>query len=157
MGMVQLGPYSIQIIDVRSLLALGKNDSRTQSRLSANSSRALENRKREIAQEEADDHPPFLVVLQDAQKHFWGIPLHRPPDLMDVPNYALKPVPAHQRSTSSLKWISHLVSYDLNSDRHSLLLLDLSLILDPQGASTSAVEAAGFVGIDPPMEAASFT
>lgn len=128
MGVVQLGPYSIQIIDLMSLLAL--ND--TSNRPSMSSSRALENRKRAPVTN-PNQNPPFLVVLQNDEGEFWGISLHEPPDLMDVPNYALKPLPAHRRTTQSLQWVSHIVSYDLNSDRHSLLVLDLSLILDPEG------------------------
>ena len=115
MGMVQLGPYSIQIIDLVSLLAL--ND--TSVRPSVSSSRALEKRKK-APTVDPEKNPPFLVVLQNDEGEFWGIALHEPPDLMDVPDYALKPVPSHRRTTRSLQWVSHIVSYDLNSDRHSL-------------------------------------
>ena len=151
MGMVQLGPYNIQIIDLVSLLALDD----TQSKPSAHSSRAIERRKsasrkserRESERREKSSsfvapakNPPFLVVLQNTDGEFWGIALDEPPDLMDVPNYALKPVPEHRKTTRSLQWVSHIVSYDLNSNRHSLLILDLSLVIDPEGKAAPMLD-----------------
>jgi len=137
MGMVQLGPYSIQILDLAVLLELKQTE------------------KAAVAQrEDTDENPPFLLVLkgtaQTDEKRFWGIALQAPPDLMDVPLYALKPVPAHQRLTPSLKWISHIVSYDLDSQRRSLLILDLSLITDSGRLPT--VDPFDVKAITPPLD-----
>ena len=119
-GLVQLGQHSIQILDLSKLLDL-----------------------KEPSKEAASQNPPFLVVFQDNAEDLWGIALPEPPDLMNVPDYALKPVPSEKRLARMLRWVSHLVTYDLNSDRHTLLLLDLSVILnlnqtEPTARSTNA-------------------
>ncbi|MEL6779287.1 MAG: hypothetical protein AAFO06_18725 [Cyanobacteria bacterium J06597_16] len=158
MGMVQLGPYSLDVIDLHKLLALHQT---SDARPSVGSSRALENRasenrkelsKKASTQQKTDDNPPFLIVLQNTEKNLWCIPVHEPPDLMEVPNYALKPVPEHRRLTRALRWVSHIVSYDLNSDRHSLLILDLSVILAPARAEPALEENPKFMEIKPPLE-----
>ncbi|MEL7068354.1 MAG: hypothetical protein AAGN15_06825 [Cyanobacteria bacterium J06581_3] len=154
MGMVQLGPYSIQIIDLESLLVLNSNVLKNQTQMSVSSSRALENRKK-ATPVDPDQHPSFLIVMQDAEKELWGIALHEPPDLIEVPDYALKPVPFSQRQKQSLKWISHIANYDLNSVRHSLLVLDLVAIMDPEGASLPGSEIATFEEIQPPVRPSS--
>ena len=131
LGLVQLGPYSIQILDLSELLALKGAKNENLPRPSATSSRSLENRKKADS-DEAEENPPFLVVLQGAEDNLWGIALREPPDLMEVPDYAFKPIPAQKRLTRSLRWVSHIASYDLNSDRHSLLILDLSTVLSTE-------------------------
>jgi len=143
MGMVQLGPYSIQILDLAVLLELKQPEKQASKEAVA-------------VGEDADENPPFLLVLKGAEqtdeKRFWGIALPAPPDLMDVPLYALKPVPAHQRLTPSLKWISHIVSYDLDSQRRSLLILDLSLITDAGRQSQPTVDTFDVKEITPPLD-----
>ncbi|MGD1897309.1 MAG: hypothetical protein ACFB16_10220 [Phormidesmis sp.] len=152
MGMVQLGPYSIQILDLVSVLALKTTQPTTHPRPSAASSRALEKRNK-VRELEPNENPPFLVVLQKEKKELWGIALSEPPDLMEVPNYALKPVPFHQRRSQSLKWVSHIVNYDLNRARHALLILDLSPILNLAGVPTMNEDTLKFTGgIKPPLE-----
>ncbi|MEN8443705.1 MAG: hypothetical protein ABG776_01710 [Cyanobacteria bacterium J06555_13] len=154
MGMVQLGPYSIEMIDLPSLLALKDSPKDKHSAWpSVASSRALENRKQTIAKEASHQNPPFLIVLQNAEKDLWGIAVYEPPDLMEVPDYALKPVPSQHRLTRALRWVSHVVSYDLNSDRHSLLILDLSIILAPKRTEPIPEENPRFMEIKPPLDA----
>lgn len=131
LGLVQLGPYSIQVIDLFSLLSLNSANNKDNPRPSASSSRALEQRKK-LEDNQHNDALPFLVVLQGKTSDLWGVALSEPPDLIEVPNYALKPVPAQRRLTPSLRWVSHIVSYDLDKDRHSLLVLDLSSVMTPQ-------------------------
>jgi len=150
MGMVQLGPYSIQIIDLKTLLVLNSNALKRQAQTSVSSTMSVENRKAADTPTE-NEHPPFLVVMQNAEKALWGIALHTAPDLIQVPNYALKPVPFAKRQTQSLKWISHLASYDLGGTRHSLLILDLSAILDPNSATLREPEMSTFTEIKPPL------
>lgn len=106
-GLVQLGQHSIQILDLSKLLDL-----------------------KETVKAAAIQNPPFLVVFQNSLQDLWGIALFEPPDLMNVPDYALKPVPPEKRLARILRWVSHIVTYDLNSNRHTLLLLDLPAILN---------------------------
>ncbi|MEM9091094.1 MAG: hypothetical protein AAGC93_20410 [Cyanobacteria bacterium P01_F01_bin.53] len=152
MGMVQLGPYSIQMIDLPSLLTLQEKPDKNNPRPSVSSSRSLENRKKESFEKETEQNPPFLVVLQNSEQDLWGIALHEPPDLMEIPNYALKPVPSHQRSTRALRWVSHIVNYDLNSNRHSLLILDLSMVLAPKRSKPLVDNNPKFREIKPPLD-----
>lgn len=144
LGLVQLGPYSIQILDLPSLLSLERAGERGGSAPSVGSSRELEGRKvaRHSTQTQKNSNPPFLVVLQDSSEELWGIALHEPPDLIEVPDYALKPVPAKKRLLRSLRWISHIVNYDLNRDRHSLLVLDLAPAFAPRATEFPVVKNA---------------
>ncbi|MGB3299476.1 MAG: chemotaxis protein CheW [Phormidesmis sp.] len=133
-GLVQLGQHSIQVLDLFKLLGLKET-----------AKAAIQN-------------PPFLVVFQNSLQDLWGIALLEPPDLMSVPDYALKPVPPEKRLTRMLRWVSHVVTYDLNSSRHTLLLLDLPAILhisrtSDQSAATANSPAAA--GPNPPVEASS--
>ena len=114
MGIVQLAQYSIQIIDLPKLLELKPAGDAASDGSSANR---------------------FLIVLQNDSKDLWGIAVQDPPDIMTVPNYALKPIPPAQRQTRALRWVSHVVTYDLSSNRHSLPILDLSDLLERQGVS----------------------
>ncbi|MEL6816063.1 MAG: hypothetical protein AAFP03_14835 [Cyanobacteria bacterium J06598_3] len=150
MGMVQLGPYSIQIIDLPALLSLKGKASKNKPGVSP--AHPPNNQRKEPNPEQPEQSPPFLMILQNAEQDLWGIALHEPPDLMEVPDYALKPVPSHQRSTRALRWVSHIVSYDLNSNRHSLLILDLSTVLAP-GRSLPVVDnTPKFREITPPLD-----
>lgn len=72
------------------------------------------------------------MVLPNADQDLLGIAVHEPLEMMDIPDYALKPMPAEKRSSRTLRWVLHVVTYDLGSDRHTLLLLDLSVLLVPQ-------------------------
>ncbi len=154
LGLVQLEQYSIQILDLPQLLALdtvqGIGTVATGSKAiesvpvsksaSASSSLAkLKGLNKATSKAEAlpSKNPPFLMVLQNADQDLLGIAVHEPPDLMDIPDYALKPVPAEKRLSRTLKWVSHVVTYDLGRDRHTLLLLDLSVLLMPQHSQDS--------------------
>ena len=71
---------------------------------------------------------------------------------MDIPHYALKPVPSEKRVTRALRWVSHVVTYDLDGDRHTLLLLDLSALLAQEPTSAANPSDENFLGIEPPLE-----
>ena len=121
-GLVQVGQHSIQILDLAKLFGLKESS------------------------EKAPQNLPFLVVFQDKAEDLWGIALPEPPDLMKVPDYALRPVPPEKRLTQALRWVSHVVTYDLHNNRHKLLLLDLSAILN-----LNWIEPAAESISDPPL------
>lgn len=144
MGLVQLEQYSIQILDLPQLLALdrvkgigaaaklSKKSTESAPKFTASLAKPKEPNKVTLKTEELPSkNPPFLMVLQNTDQDLLGIAVHEPPDLMDIPDYALKPVPQEKRSSRTLRWVSHVVTYNLGSDRHILLLLDLSLLLAP--------------------------
>lgn len=150
MGLVQLGQYSIQILDLPDLLSLDTAN-RTNS-VKANTKIPVAPAAKAKAPTAAGStqNPPFLMVLQNADKDLWGIAVDEPPDLLEVPNYALKPVPPEKRLTRALQWISHVVTYSLGSDRHTLLLLDSSVLL---AASQAEPETPNLFEIQPPLAA----
>ena len=88
MGLVQLGQYSIQILALQTILKL---------------------------EQPADDRDTtdssFLIILQ-AKQGLWGIVVDQSPDLMNISNSALKPVPTSKRIAGALKGISHIVTYE---------------------------------------------
>ncbi len=143
MGLVQLEQYSIQIIDLVTLLNLkGQNLADTIKK----TGKAVKSQRVDST---PPQNPPFLMVLQDSNQQLWGIALNEPPDLMDVPHYALKPVPAEKRLTQALRWVSHIVTYDMGGNRHTLLLLDVSILLSSQQGESSS-EAPRFPEVLPP-------
>ncbi len=135
LGLVQLEQYSIQIIDLIKLLNLKGQDI-------ASAVKKTNKAVRPVAVA-APKNPPFLIVLQDRDQKLWGIAVDEPPDLMDVPHYALKAVPAEKRLTRALRWISHVVTYDWGGDRHTLLLLDMAILL-PSEQNDSPSEPPAF-------------
>ncbi|MEM9088063.1 MAG: chemotaxis protein CheW [Cyanobacteria bacterium P01_F01_bin.53] len=137
MGLVQLEQYSIQTLNLPKLLGLQQ----------ASAQAELD----ELTEAGSAQNPPFLMVMQNADKDLWGIAVDEPPDLMDVPKYALKPVPPEKRLTRTLRWVSHVVTYDLGGDRHTLLILDIAVLLAPKQAEIAS-SAASFPGIEPPLE-----
>lgn len=124
LGLVQLEQYSIQILDLSALLTL-KGSAQSANLRSNSLSTPLK------ADLEASSNPPFLIVLQD-EEDLWGIAVNEPPDLMDIPHYALKRLPPERRLTKTLRWVSHVVTYDLEDSRHTLLILDLPVLLAAQ-------------------------
>ena len=148
MGLVQLEQYSIQTINLVKLLSLQEPLEEYQA-----SSVAPEQVKNQAVTAIAfEENPPFLMVLQDAEGTLWGIAVNEPPDLMDIPHYALKPVLAEKRITRALRWVSHVVTYDLDGDRHTLLLLDRSALLAQEPIQAVAPGDENFLGIQPPLE-----
>lgn len=140
MGLVQLEQYSIQTLNLPKLLGIKEQ---TADQASSDLS--------ELTETGSTENPPFLMVLQNEAGDLWGIAVNEPPDLMDVPNYALKAVPAEKRLTRTLRWVSHVVTYDLGGDRHTLLILDISVLLEPQKADLSTNDPTA-VAIEPPLD-----
>lgn len=116
MGLVQLGKHSVQVVNLSRLFGLTES--------------------------EADSGNPFLIVFKTEAQELWCIAVPEPPDLMDVPNYALKPVPSQKRLTRSLRWVSHVVTYDLSGDRYTLLILDLAVFFSRRRPTLPEGEAA---------------
>ncbi|MGC1309422.1 MAG: chemotaxis protein CheW [Phormidesmis sp.] len=134
MGLVQLAQYSIQILDLPRILGLKPAKKSDRPSLTTN---ALSTTNATVNDKKTAQNPPFLMVLQNTEQNreqnseqspeqdLWGIAVQTPPDLMHIPDYALRPIPPKQRSTRTLQWVSHVVNYDLARDRHTLLILDL--------------------------------
>jgi chemotaxis signal transduction protein len=149
MGLVQLEQYSIQILDLIKLLNLQAQDTAgTRKTSNKTSGKTVTSADLTVA---ALENPPFLMVLQNTAQKLWGIAVNEPPDLMDIPRYALKPVPAEKRLTRALRWVSHVVTYDLGGDRHTLLVLDIAVLLSPKPAEPLLPGNPSFLEIEPPL------
>ena len=114
LGLVQLGQYSIQILDLPTLLNLSQKD---------------------VEQAAPTNESSFLMVLQQIESALWGIVVNQPPDLLILADSDLQPVPTSKKVASALKGISHVVTYAQQSEeaaeetRQVLLVLDLSALI----------------------------
>jgi chemotaxis signal transduction protein len=152
MGLVQLEQYSIQTLNLSELISLGIT-------ANADQEAAKTAPAKTAPAKTAPENPPFLMVLRDVDQNLWGIAVESAPDLMDIPNYALKPVPPEKRLTRALRWVSYVVTYDLGGDRHTLLVLDLSVLLaskqtqlSPGGFPKGGFPEGSFPEIEPPID-----
>ncbi|MGD1866415.1 MAG: hypothetical protein ACFB0D_17835 [Phormidesmis sp.] len=155
MGLVQLEQYSIQIINLLELLGLRKisssspsTDKHAHSEQPAHSKINTLQKKEQAT--ETNPNPPFLMVFQNSTEDLCAIAVETPPDLMKIPNDTLKPVPPENRLTKALRWVSHIVIYEAGGSRHTLLILDLPLLLASSQTKTPKVEAPIFA-IEPPV------
>jgi len=143
MGLVQLGQYSIRILDLSKRLDL--EDAGT----FASINKDLEVYTGEEKAVGATQNPPFLIVSQDVDKTLWGIAVHEPPDLVELSDQALSPVPPEQRAYGTLQGISCIGTFNLESSRHTLLILDTPTLLAQQTETSSQPM---FLEIEPPLE-----
>ena len=106
-GLVQLGSHTIRLLNLHRELSYGAKT---------------------VTESVSDNRAPFLVVVRDPQKELWGIPLHEPPDLVELPLTMFKPVSLETPFDHKTNWISHMaIASTQNSDR-TLLLLDVHAI-----------------------------
>ena len=114
LGLVQLAQYSIQILDLPTLLNLSQKD---------------------VVQPAPTHESSFLMVLQRVEAALWGIVVTQPPDLLILADTDLQPVPTSRKVASTLKGISHVVTYAQKDEeaaeetRQVLLVLDLSALI----------------------------
>jgi len=168
MGLVQLEQYSIQIIDLSERLGFRKArvrsaeiDSNLNSVKTAGNSPKAKRKAKHKAEHRAkppeqltaepNPNPPFLMVFQNSAGDLCGIAVETPPDLMNIPENTLKPVPTENRLTKALRWVSHIVVYEANGSRHTLLVLDLPLLLTPSQTKRPAAAPPMFT-IEPPVD-----
>lgn len=144
MGLVQLGQYSIQILDLSKILGLqginAPKDNESKSLLYSSKSVDVD----------SIQNPPFLMVLRSADKTLWGVAVHEPPDLVEISPQALSPVPPEQRAFGTLRGVSYVGTSGLEGDRHTLLILDMATLLTQRQIDipTSSL----FTTIEPPVE-----
>jgi purine-binding chemotaxis protein CheW len=103
LGIVQLGPHTIQLLDLNQILDHPSNH---------------------ISSEEAS----FLLVFKGQENQFFGITLSTPPDLIDLPLNTLTSVSSEKKFTSQNPWISHVGVITIGNDKRTLLQLDLGKI-----------------------------
>ncbi len=66
----------------------------------------------------AAQNPPFLIIVsQKADQTLWGIAVHEPPDLIELADQTLSPVPPEQRAFGTLQGISCVGMFNLEGNR----------------------------------------
>ncbi|MEM6519869.1 MAG: chemotaxis protein CheW [Cyanobacteria bacterium P01_C01_bin.70] len=116
LGIVQLGPHTIRLLDLQPKLGL---------------------------QSEAHqpEKTPFLLVIQESQQALWGIALDTPPDILELPFSRFKPVPPEKRLEPKLQWISHMAVITEQEIRRTLLFLNLKAVFQSKASESSAQSA----------------
>lgn len=107
MGVVQLSSHTIQLLDLYRTFSLGPNA------ISSNSA-------------------SFLLVLRSAHSKLWGIALHTPPDLIQLPLTAFKSVSLDKRFAPQPSWISHIAIIADHDFKQTLLFLNLKTVFQPK-------------------------
>lgn len=107
MGLVQLAQYSIQLLELSTLLKLEQKVDKEQA-----AEKTLTQMSVPV------DSPTFLMILQ-AEQELWGIVVARSPDLRTISDSELKPVRASKRLSGALQGISHVVTYPQSPDARS--------------------------------------
>lgn len=104
LGVVQLGPHTIQLLDLYQLF-----EGATRTKTSTPST--------------------CLIVLQAKNKALWGILLETLPDLIELLPTDLKPVSLDEHFTTHSPWISHVGVLSKSDDSRTFLQLDLMSML----------------------------
>jgi len=108
-GFVQLGQYSIQMLNLPELVELTH-------KLTSNEYTSKDN--------------SFLLVLQNNEQNLFGMTLATPPDLLEIHSDKLQAVPAHQRQSGTLQWISHVATHTKTTTKKIVLMLDLAVLVN---------------------------
>ncbi|OUL36275.1 chemotaxis protein CheW [Nostoc sp. 106C] len=113
-GMVDLGAQSITIVDLRQKLIPEIQSQQTHQVLSA-----------------VDTSGRFLLLTQTRTGELCGIPVDKPPALIDIPLSAVRPVPWSYRQVAELNFVSHMavLSVAPNEEPLKVLLLGMNQIL----------------------------
>ncbi|MBE9060974.1 chemotaxis protein CheW [cf. Phormidesmis sp. LEGE 11477] len=156
MGLVQLAQYSIQILNLPELLSLKAFDRGDTDDRSSDNRSQQDPYLNEFAETAFAQNPPFLIVLRDADESLWGIAVHEPPDLIEISDRSLNPVPPEKRLLGALQGVSYIGSYGMEGDRHTLLILDVPVLcahqqIDVTPDQASSVENNATVGIEPAL------
>ncbi|MGD1856770.1 MAG: chemotaxis protein CheW [Leptolyngbyaceae cyanobacterium] len=103
LGVVQLGPHTIQLLDLYQIFGLPPQTNA--------------------------GNPAFLIVLQNKNNQLWGVALETPPDLIELLPTVLKPVSLTERFTPQTPWISHVGVATEQQSQRTFLQLDLQALL----------------------------
>ncbi|MBN4002804.1 chemotaxis protein CheW [Nostoc sp. LPT] len=113
-GMVDLGTQTITIVDLRQKFIPQVQAQQAHQVLSA-----------------VDTSGRFLLLTQTRTGEICGIPVDKPPALIDIPLSAVRPVPWSYRQVAELSCVSHMavLSVAPNEEPLKVLLLGMSQIL----------------------------
>ncbi|MBD2451525.1 chemotaxis protein CheW [Nostoc sp. FACHB-152] len=113
-GMVDLGAQTITIVDLRQKLIPQVQTQQTQQVLSA-----------------VETSGRFLLLTQTRTGELCGIPVDKPPALIDIPLSTVRPVPWSYRQVADLSCVSHMAVLSIapNEEPLKVLLFGMNQIL----------------------------
>lgn len=139
MGLVQLAQYSIQLLELPTLLKLDPKDVEQEEN--------KEQTEEKISTPAISNSSTFLIILQ-AEQELWGIVVERSPDLRTISDSELKSVSTSKRLSGALRGISYVVTYEQEissqASRQLLLILDLHKLLALSRAQASEANVSNF-------------
>jgi purine-binding chemotaxis protein CheW len=105
MGVIQLGHHMIRVVDLHEQLSSGQ---------------LLSN-------------PPFLVITRGAGGELCGIPVEKPPNLVELPLEMMRTLPkSDQYGNPALNLVSHAAVVSQENVTTTIFLLDVKRVLNPK-------------------------
>jgi purine-binding chemotaxis protein CheW len=105
MGVIQLGQHMIRVVDLHEQLSSGQ---------------LLSN-------------PPFLVITRGAGGELCGIPVEKPPNLVELPLEMMRSLPkSDQYGNPALNLVSHAAVVSQENVTTTIFLLDVKRVLNPK-------------------------
>ncbi len=106
MGLVQLGRYTIKVLDLYQQL----------------NQKALPHTPR---------NQPFLVITRSHQGELFGIAVDEPPNLLELPTESWRSLPQSERQSGELAMISHAAVVSQGDVTLTIFLLDVNRFVTP--------------------------
>lgn len=108
MGVIQLGNHMIRVLDLHEQLSSGGSGQLPSS-------------------------PPFLVITRGSGGELCGIPVEKPPNLVELPLEMMRSLPkSDQYGKPALNLVSHAAVVSQENVTTTIFLLDMKRVLNPR-------------------------
>ena len=106
MGVIQLGHHMIRVVDLHEQLSSGGSD-------------------------DLPNDPPFLVIIRGSGGELCGIPVEKPPNLVELPLEMMRSFPkSDQYDKPALNLVSHAAVVSQENVTTTIFLLDVKQVLN---------------------------
>jgi purine-binding chemotaxis protein CheW len=106
MGVIQLGHHMIRVVDLHEQLSSGGSD-------------------------DLPNDPPFLVIIRGSGGELCGIPVEKPPNLVELPLEMMRSFPkSDQYDKPALNLVSHAAVVSQENVTMTIFLLDVKQVLN---------------------------
>jgi len=106
MGVIQLGHHMIRVVDLHEQLSSGGSD-------------------------HLPNDPPFLVIIRGSGGELCGIPVEKPPNLVELPLEMMRSFPkSDQYDKPALNLVSHAAVVSQENVTMTIFLLDVKQVLN---------------------------
>jgi purine-binding chemotaxis protein CheW len=106
MGVIQLGHHMIRVVDLHEQLSSGGSD-------------------------HLPNDPPFLVIIRGSGGELCGIPVEKPPNLVELPLEMMRSFPkSDQYDKPALNLVSHAAVVSQENVTTTIFLLDVKQVLN---------------------------